>query len=210
MLPSWTERSFRFISGIQEHDRTPWTFVRYAEFDKASQLVNWTHWNKIGRCNFVWVYEPCIQSPKVPLRFVPCSSCDVCPVFFLRSLSHVLPARSVPRSPCKSLSHVLPVMFVPCSSCDICPMFFLRGMSSAVPVPAEGFLVPVLVPFKNDHKESLRKPETFSLKRLYHIRIHKLLILKQNAIQCHRGEWKRPLNDVTKINGTDLSMTSHK
>ena len=70
--------------------------------------------------------------------------------------------------------------------------------------------MPVLVPFKNDHKESLRKPETFSLKRLYHIRIHKLLILKQNVIRCHRGEWKRPLNDVTKITGTDLSVTSHK
>ena len=107
-------------------------------------------------------------------------------MFFLQTLSHVLPAMSVPCSSCEvcptfslqTLSHVLPVMLVPCSSCDICPMFFLRGMSSAVPVPAEGFLVPVLVPFKNDHKESLRKPETFSLKRLYYIRIHKLLILK--------------------------------
>ena len=129
----------------------------------------------------------------LPARSVQCSSCDACPMFFLRCLSHVLPARSAP-----------------CSSSDICPMFFLRGLSSTIPVPVEGFLVPVLVPLKNDHKESVRKKETFSLKRLYHMRIHKILVLKQGAIQFHRVEWKSPLNDVTKVNGTDLSLTSRK
>ena len=52
----------------------------------------------------------------LPANSVPCSSCDVCPVFFLRGLSHVLPANSVP-----------------CSSCDACPMFFLRYLSHVLP-----------------------------------------------------------------------------
>ena len=56
------------------------------------------------------------------------------------------------------------------------------------PFPDGEFVLPVLVPPNNGLKASPSKPETFSLRHVFHMGMHKILELKQVVILCHMSK----------------------